>query len=244
MFAMPDRREQAALITLLRRGDRPWHPYAQLAEGAGSALAILEGRYADPYEDEPLQLFLDDQDDETIDLEAVAREIDAWGAEGMAFVTVLDDEYPVNLRSVHNRPPFLFVRGELQSEDERSIAVVGTRSASEPGLHAAGELTGALVEAGYTIVSGLAMGIDGRAGDSRDRSLGEERRENAGAFRPRARASRVLGRVNSAAPLGARVRGTTGDNGRPLGDGRRGAGGAPHLAQASPHGVSGPRRRR
>jgi DNA processing protein len=163
MFAMSDRREQAALVALLRRGDRPWHHYAQLAEGAGSALAILEGRYSDPYEDEPLQLFPGDKSDEIVDLEAIAREIDAWEVEGMAFVTVLDDEYPVNLRSVHNRPPFLFVRGELRPEDERSIAVVGTRSPSERGLQAVGELTTSLVEAGYTIVSGLAKGIDGRA---------------------------------------------------------------------------------
>lgn len=163
MFAMTDRREQAALIALLRRGNQPWHHVAQLAESAGSALAILEGRYRDPYEDEPLMLFAEQPDTEPVDLEAIAAEIDAWESEGMGFVTVLDDDYPVNLRSIHNRPPFLFVRGDLAPADERSVAVVGTRNPSARGLAAAREVTESLVEAGYTIVSGLALGIDGCA---------------------------------------------------------------------------------
>lgn len=160
MFAMHDSRESAALIALLRRGDRPWHHYAQLAEAAGSALAILEGRYVDPYEDEPLALFPTERDEDVVDLDAIAHEIDTWELEGMAFVTVLDDDYPVNLRSIHNRPPFLFARGALLPADERSIAVVGTRQPSARGLDATREVTEGLVEAGYTIVSGLAHGID------------------------------------------------------------------------------------
>ena len=160
---MADRLEQAALIALLRRGDRPWHHIAQLAESAGSALAIFEGRYRDPYEDEPLVLFAEKPGTEPVDLEAIVGEIDAWESEEVAFVTVLDDDYPVNLRSIHNRPPFLFVRGDLSPDDERSVAVVGTRNPSARGLAATREVTAGLVEVGYTIVSGLALGIDGCA---------------------------------------------------------------------------------
>jgi DNA processing protein len=98
-----------------------------------------------------------------VDLHAICSEIEAWEAEGMRFVTVLDDDYPVNLRSIHDGPPFLFVRGELRSEDERSIAVVGTRRPSPAGLDAARSVTAGLVSAGYTVVSGLAEGIDGVA---------------------------------------------------------------------------------
>lgn len=163
MFVMADRYEQAALIALLRRGDRPWHHYAQLTEAAGSALAILDGRYSDPYEEEHLVLFADEPRQDVADLDAIAGEIDTWESEGMAFVTVLDDGYPINLRSIHNRPPFLFIRGALLPEDERSVAVVGTRHPSDHGLDAAREVTEGLVEAGYTIVSGLAHGIDGCA---------------------------------------------------------------------------------
>lgn len=160
---MRDRREDAALIALIRRGDRPWHHYAQLAETAGSALAILEGGYVDPDEDEPLVLFSEARAPKADDVEAICNEIEAWETEGMQLVTVLDDDYPINLRSIHNRPPFLFVRGELRSEDERSIAVVGTRRPSATGLDTARSVTAGLVSAGYTIVSGLAEGIDGAA---------------------------------------------------------------------------------
>ncbi len=163
MFAMHDRREDAALVALVRRGDRPWHHYAQLAETAGSALAILEGRYVDPDEDEPLVLFPEHGEPEAVDLDSICAEIEAWEAEGIRLVTVLDDDYPVNLRSIHNRPPFLFVRGELRAEDERSIAVVGTRRPSAAGLDTARSVTVGLVSAGYTVVSGLAEGIDGAA---------------------------------------------------------------------------------
>lgn len=135
--ATSERREAAALIALVRRGDRPWHHYAQLAETAGRALAILEGRWVDPDEDEPLVLFPERDDPGAVDLDATCREIEAWAAEGMRLVTVLDDDYPANLRSIHNRPPFLFVRGELRPEDERSVAVVGTRRPSTRGHDAA-----------------------------------------------------------------------------------------------------------
>ena len=160
---MSDRREQAALIALLRRGDRPWHHYAQLVESAGSALDVLEGRYEDPHDDEPLMLFSEESAAEDADLDAVADEIEAWEAEGMRFVTVLDGEYPINLRTIHNRPPFLFVRGELTPDDERAVAVVGTRKPSSRGLEIARETSAGLVAGGVTVVSGLALGIDGRA---------------------------------------------------------------------------------
>ncbi len=49
-------------------------------------------------------------------------------------ITVLDEEYPTNLRQVYNWSPFLFVRGQLSERDNRAIAIVGTRRASEAGI--------------------------------------------------------------------------------------------------------------
>ncbi len=160
---MTDPRETAAVVALLRRGDRPWHHYAQLIEAAGSALAILEGRHEDMDEPELLSLFPLDEPVAEADLAEIAREIERWEAEGMTLVTVLDDDYPVNLRSIHNRPPLLFVRGQLAPEDERSVAVVGTRQPSAAGLDAARRMADGLVSAGYVVVSGLADGIDAEA---------------------------------------------------------------------------------
>lgn len=79
---------------------------------------------------------------------------------GHAVLTVLDDDYPPNLRSIHDRPPLLFVRGRIDEGDERSIAVVGTRRASAVGLGTARDISSGLSSAGYAIVSGLAEGID------------------------------------------------------------------------------------
>lgn len=75
-------------------------------------------------------------------------------------VTVLDDEYPPNLRMIHDHPPFLFVRGSLDPMDERAIAVVGTREPSDEGLRAAQQIAGSLANRGITVVSGMAVGID------------------------------------------------------------------------------------
>lgn len=150
-------RETAALIALLRRGDRAWHHYAEIVEARGSALAVLdEGA---PGELDTPTLF-PPTDREDVDLDAIVAEIDGWHAEGITALSVLDERYPQNLRSIHDRPPLLFVRGTLTDADERSVAVVGTRRATDAGLAHAREVAAGLVDAGYTVVSGLAAGVD------------------------------------------------------------------------------------
>ncbi|MEU8692131.1 DNA-processing protein DprA [Streptomyces sp. NPDC048665] len=76
-------------------------------------------------------------------------------------VTVLDPEYPENLRTVTDLPPFLFYRGKLDHQaDAHSVAVVGTRNVTDLGLSRARAVARELSEAGYTISSGLARGVD------------------------------------------------------------------------------------
>ncbi len=84
---------------------------------------------------------------------------------GARLVTVLDEDYPANLRLIFNLPPFLFVRGELRRDDARSVAVVGTRDASEQGLRRARQMSRGLVAEDVTVLSGLAKGIDTAAHD-------------------------------------------------------------------------------
>lgn len=153
--------ESAALVALVRRGDRYWHRQAQLAELNGSALAVLEGKFEDP--GPPVatgQLFEDPQTSQPIDLEPIIDEILGWEQDGTTLLTILDDAYPSNLRSIHNRPPFLFVRGALSREDERAIAIVGTRNASDEGVRNATEIAIAASAHSFTVFSGLARGID------------------------------------------------------------------------------------
>ena len=80
---------------------------------------------------------------------------------GARLTTVIDDDYPLNLRAIFNPPPFLFYKGFLmQEEDVRSVAVVGTRNPTPQGRQRARTLARMLAESGVTVLSGLAMGID------------------------------------------------------------------------------------
>jgi DNA processing protein len=90
----------------------------------------------------------------------VDAELAAAAGVGARLVTVLDDGYPANLRLIPNLPPFLFCRGELRDQDARSVAVVGTRKASDTGIGRAARMSRLLAERGVTVVSGLARGID------------------------------------------------------------------------------------
>lgn len=156
--------ETAAVIALLRRGDRLWHHYAALIEETGSAAAVLRGDHESNEEHKPLVLFESAPeprgDERAADLDEIAREIISWQDEGMRILTVLDDEYPPNLRTIHNRPPLVFVRGELRASDSHSIAVVGTRRVSTRGRAAATSVANDLSESGFVITSGLAEGVD------------------------------------------------------------------------------------
>src|ERR1019366_7790112 len=95
--------------------------------------------------------------------ERVDSEIEAATKVGVHLVTVLDSSYPANLRLIPNLPPFLFIRGEVREEDVRSVAVVGTREASDAGIRRAQKMSKLLAERGVTVVSGMARGIDSAA---------------------------------------------------------------------------------
>ncbi len=72
-------------------------------------------------------------------------------------------DYPARLKEISDPPPILYYKGELLPSDERSVAVVGTRSPTSYGREVAATLTADLARNGLTIVSGLALGVDGIA---------------------------------------------------------------------------------
>ncbi len=74
-----------------------------------------------------------------------------------------DPDYPRNLRHIADPPPFLYIRGTLPSDDLRCVAVVGARAASDAGRHMGYRLGLELAAKGFTVVSGLARGIDAQA---------------------------------------------------------------------------------
>lgn len=75
-------------------------------------------------------------------------------------VTILDKDYPENLKNIYDPPAVLYIRGKLLDCDYNSIAMVGSRRASFYGISTASRLSSDLSGLGITVVSGLARGID------------------------------------------------------------------------------------
>ncbi len=75
----------------------------------------------------------------------------------------LNENYPAALREIPDAPVLLYAAGRMLEEHARALAVVGTRSSSAYGHRVTRELTKELVRYGFTIVSGLARGIDTQA---------------------------------------------------------------------------------
>jgi len=71
--------------------------------------------------------------------------------------------YPPLLGRISDPPGLLFARGTIEPCDSLAIAIVGSRHATAYGRRIAWQLAGGLARAGYTIVSGLARGIDAAA---------------------------------------------------------------------------------
>jgi DNA processing protein len=82
---------------------------------------------------------------------------------GARTVTLLDSSYPAALREIVAPPAALYVRGPLTPGQGVLVGVVGSRSASSYGRAVARRLAGELADAGVTVVSGFARGIDGEA---------------------------------------------------------------------------------
>ena len=145
-------------MVLLRRPGMRWTDTADEVELAGSAVAVLDRAEAVPQQ---ASLFPDSRlGDGSADLTALQGELESWRRDGIGIVTVLDAAYPEQLRTVHQRPPFLTYRGQLDVDDAGGVAIVGTRRASEEGRRRARSLAEELASSGVPIISGLAAGID------------------------------------------------------------------------------------
>ena len=92
--------------------------------------------------------------------EAVQQEIDIAAASGASILTAFDADYPLGLVNLPDRPPVLYVRGQMLPSDAVAMAVVGSRRCTIYGLEQAQRFGGLLGRAGLTVVSGGARGID------------------------------------------------------------------------------------
>jgi DNA processing protein len=82
---------------------------------------------------------------------------------GNELLTLGDPAYPPSLLTMPDPPPLLYVKGRLDLLHARSVAVVGSRSATPQGVEDAGRFARAMSDAGLTVISGLALGIDAAA---------------------------------------------------------------------------------
>ena len=93
---------------------------------------------------------------------AAETEVAAFAKSGADLVTMLDERYPSLLKEIPDPPPYLYLKGVLPAP-KTTIAVVGSRRASDYGLSITTRLSRELAEQGVTIVSGLALGVDSAA---------------------------------------------------------------------------------
>jgi DNA processing protein len=96
----------------------------------------------------------------TINLE---REMERLHAAGARALTWASEEYPERLREIDDSPPVLYTLGDFAPTDTWAVAVVGTRRATHYGREVTARLASELAQAGVTVVSGLARGIDTEA---------------------------------------------------------------------------------
>lgn len=78
-------------------------------------------------------------------------------------VTLGDEDYPQLLLQIPDPPPLLYVKGRLDLLNRFAVAIVGSRNATAQGISNAEDFARALSDAGITVVSGMALGIDAAA---------------------------------------------------------------------------------
>jgi DNA processing protein len=137
--------------------------YQRLLQRFGSATAILNASKSDLTGYEFLKA------ETAVNLVSARKNLDSavvidyCNRNNITIISLKDDRYPPPLLSIPDPPPVLYVKGELLEQDAFSVAVIGTRRCSDYGKRQTKRLTAALASHGLTIISGLALGIDGIA---------------------------------------------------------------------------------
>lgn len=91
---------------------------------------------------------------------AAERELERLEHAGGHALFLNDASYPAQLAAIEDAPPVLFAMGRLDLLTSRAVGIVGARNASVSGLKLTRTIAGALADAGITVTSGLARGID------------------------------------------------------------------------------------
>lgn len=147
--------EAFARIRLLRSPNIGPVSYRQLLARFGNAAAALDAlpdlgsRGKTPYR--------------PASRDGIEREVAAIRKAGAKYLFHDQPDYPALLAETASAPPIITCRGDLSLASQPCVAMVGARNASAAAVKIAREFAAALSEAGFTVVSGLARGIDGAA---------------------------------------------------------------------------------
>jgi DNA processing protein len=90
----------------------------------------------------------------------IAKELEQISKHGVHLRVKGRPDYPSNLATIDDAPHLLFCKGMLEARDEQAIAIVGSRACTSYGKRLAERIGHDLARAGWTVVSGLARGID------------------------------------------------------------------------------------
>lgn len=95
--------------------------------------------------------------EEHCDLKTELRRIEELN---LRIITQEDELYPPLLKTIHDPPVVLYVMGDLTARDHNAVGIVGSRGATSYGMAMTKKLSFQVSYAGYTVISGLARGID------------------------------------------------------------------------------------
>jgi DNA processing protein len=163
---LPQEELQRMLSLSMAQGVGP-ATFHRLLEGFGSAEAVYSASKTEltavvpNLKEEALKAIL-----AGANLRAVRFQEESCQRLKVRIVCFRSEAYPEPVKAFPHPPPFLFVAGAWRPEDTRAMAVVGTRHPSGYGVRMAREMALGLAEQGFTIVSGLARGIDTLAHDT------------------------------------------------------------------------------
>lgn len=93
-------------------------------------------------------------------LEKAEMQVELAEKNGARILSVLDPEYPALLKATKDDPVILFVKGRLADKPDQSVAVIGTREPTKHGVMIAERISQFLVDNDWSVVSGLALGLD------------------------------------------------------------------------------------
>jgi len=92
-----------------------------------------------------------------IECESIIRDAEK---KSIKVLSLLDEEYPENLKKIYDSPVLLYYKGKLDVSDKYSLSIVGTRNPTEYGKYTCEKFTEKLSKLGIPVVSGFARGID------------------------------------------------------------------------------------